>query len=357
MYGGTIGVINIDSTYGTKLSINTAKITNSAHIQNALNMAFDCQNASFSDTGYILVYKSSIAEFNFGQNPKCNSDFRFWDDTLKKIFLVFATFPGDSGKSHTSTRNIFHFERCYIDANFFFFDEIPNSIFLFEGCTFGPNADLSDFPAHKVMFRGCKFTGTDRFVGLHSNADTNFISFINTNLDNIRFNYTAKTRLWFDTLDDPDAIESAYAHLLKKFKDDGKTNAAKIIDIQHKQLTEGKIFNYLDRVWWGYGYDKFNELNWLIFMLTFFFLINVSFPKQIGLTYPIIAFNLPQQRRYRKIHRLARIFLFTIFIFFSLRIDFEKLNYNRLGFVFLILIEYAVGVWCLFFIARTLLNF
>lgn len=356
IYNSKIGVLSIDSVYGSLVLLNAAVITNVAMIQNGLNISVDCQNTSFSNSAYMLILNSIISDFRFGPSPKTGSEFRFWSDTLKKTFTTYA-FLNESATWNNSNHNIFRFQNCYIDANFVFFDEIPNSTFYFEGCTFGLNANLSDIPAHKVMFRSCRFLGASRYLGLHSKADTTYVSFINTNLDNIRFDYTPNTHLWFDTLDNFDVVESVYAHILKKFKDDGKSSAARVIDIEHQELTGNKLFNFVDRLWWNYGYSRINGLYWMILFLVLFFIFNMLYWSPMGKTYPIIDLNVPALHERKYLRQLLLIFLFTIYVFFSLRIDFSKIKYDRLGFVFMLFFQYAIGVWCLFFIARTLLAF
>jgi hypothetical protein len=50
------------------------------------------------------------------------------------------------------------------------------------------------------------------------------------------------------------------------------------------------------------------------------------------------------------------VFLYTAFIFFSLKIDFDKLSFKGVRLVGYFFFQYIVGLVCLFFIANAILK-
>jgi hypothetical protein len=92
------------------------------------------------------------------------------------------------------------------------------------------------------MFRGCKFSGSGFPIGVYTSADTAYVSFINTDLDNIRMNFTPNMRIWFDTSDTRDLMENTYVRLIEKFKKEGKSSSLQTVDIQYRQFKDNKIF-------------------------------------------------------------------------------------------------------------------
>jgi len=359
--GSKIGVLSYDSAAGGKLLINGSYLKNIAVLTNAKNLSVDCQYTSFADTAVVKVLQSHISGFAFAYDTVGGSMFLFGGDTLAGDITMYASaFDHSKIKDTTSIPNSFYFYDCYIDADFVFFAEIPRSEFHFIGCSFGPHANLSEFPAHKVMFRSCKFSGSAFPIGIFSNVDTAYVSFINTDLDNIRMNFTPNMRIWFDTSDTKDLMENTYVRLIEKFKKEGKSSSLQTVDIQYRQFKDNKILSCTEELWWNYGYNKFRVLWWTGLFVFLFSVFNSIFWNQMRQTYPIIPADNSiyfQSRFHRRIAPIANPLLFTLFIFFSLRIEFDKLNFNRFRWVAFFLIQYAAGIWCLFFIVRAIFTF
>ena len=87
-------------------------------------------------------------------------------------------------------------------------------------------------------------------------------------------------------------------------------------------------------------------------------MINLGYRKQMLKTYNLNSNKTDKilQDTVSKKELFAYTLIFTIFIFFTISIDFGKLNYDRLKFVFLFLIEYFIGLWCVLFIIRYILQ-
>ncbi|MES1159217.1 MAG: hypothetical protein ABUM51_00525 [Bacteroidota bacterium] len=210
------------------------------------------------------------------------------------------------------------------------------------------------------MFRGCKFSGGGFPIEVYTGADTAYVSFINTDLDNIRINFTPNMRIWFDTSDTRDLMENTYVRLIEKFKKEGKSSSLETVDIQYRQFKDNKILNCLEKLWWNYGYNKFRVLWWTGLFIFLFAIFNSIFWNQMRQTYPIIPTDNSlsfQSRLHRWIVPIANPVFFTLFIFFSLRVEFDKLNLNRFRWVAILLFQYAWVIWCLFFIVRAIFTF
>ncbi|HET6256722.1 MAG TPA: hypothetical protein VFE32_21805 [Puia sp.] len=355
-----IGVVSYDSAFGGVLSFNASSLKNVVIVTNAKELSLSCQFTSFTDTAIMRIVNSHISGFQFACNPSTGSNFQFFSDTLTKGITFFGTQPPDKLRDTLSSPNEFHFDGCFIDAPFNLMTELPRTTFDFYNCTFGPHADLSFLPAHKVMFRSCRFISTNFPIGIFSAYDTTYVSFINTDVEQTRMNYTPQMHLWFDTSDSHDLMENSYIRLIEKYKKEGKSGSLQAIDIQYKQFKEDKIINWLDKWWWNYGYDKWKVLRLTSLIILCFFALNLCFWKPMQDAYPIIEFQSNdyyyQSRGQQLTDRISRPLLFTFFVFFSLRVEFNKLNLDKLPFVTIFLFQYTVGVGCLLFIAKAVFN-
>ena len=365
-HSGKIDIINswvttlaIDSSFNLNLRLIGSRDFTFGVIQNSKNLNLDIQSTDFKDSAEIRIFASSIKRFDFGASAKSGLSILFQNDTLSGSFgsyLVFEDSFFTNLENHYPHNNIFHFYNSYIDADFIFFQEIPNASFIFEKCSFGPSVYLGDIWASKVKFINCLNIPTQVPTGLNSRNSKILVSFINTDVDQLRMNFTPNMRLVFDSGYNNDVIHNSYERLLTKFKAEGKPDSYRYVDLQYREYKDDGIWGFLEKHWWYYGYRKYYVWRWTFGLLVAFFLFNTWQWKQMHETYPVVP-EYPIKKKKSYIGKAFLIFLFTIFVFFSLRLDLEKLKFDRLLYVFFFFFQYAIGLWCLFFILRAVLKF
>jgi len=186
-------------------------------------------------------------------------------------------------------------------------------------------------------------------------------------LSNIKFDYNDKLELYFPQGTNVDIITGTYENLLAKFKTEGKFESYKKTDIEYQRWqasrsgTWGKMTNFLNHIWWNYSYSKGYIIWWTIGLLFFFLILNCIWWKKMQEVYPIVTDNDIRNNKYDRsfrttMRRWVAIALYTSLIFFSLKIDFEKLNLRKSRYIFFFFIQYLVGLVCVFFIANAILK-
>lgn len=154
-----------------------------------------------------------------------------------------------------------------------------------------------------------------------------------------------------------------YKLLLEKFKREGKDNSYKWVDIKYKksQYEEngswGRAASFIDYIWWDYGYDRMRIIIWTIRFLGIFFFINLLITKSLFDFYPVF------QERFKRITTLQSFlntivltFVMTLYIFFSFKIDFEKLKTKQTVLVVYFFTQYFIGLICFFFLFNAILK-
>jgi hypothetical protein len=331
-------------------------------IQNSRNLKVDIQSTDFKDSAQLRIFNSSIQQFDYFPSDKSGLTVEFRNDTLKGSFggggMFEDSFFIDQGKRHLFKNN-FDFHSCYIDGDFIFFQEIPNSTFTFENCTFGPNAYLGYFWASRVNFINCLNMPVQIPVGINSRNLEALVSIINTDVDKLRMNFTDSMRLVFDSFYSKDAIHNSYERLLTKYKNEGKPDSYKNLDIQFQQYKNSAFEDFLERNWWYYGYRKYYVWRWTFAFLGIFFILNCIWWRQMHRTYPVITDHNKKTKKNKAIAILREaivILVFTVYVFLSLRISLDKLKFDKIRYVVLFFCQYSVGLWCLFFIFRAILK-
>ncbi len=115
----------------------------------------------------------------------------------------------------------------------------------------------------------------------------------------------------------------------------------------------------MDYIWWRYGYSK-----WLVILWTFVFLVlffNYNYKNWDGMRRIYGVFDKDElavlsklDKNKRNKRKAAFVLLYTSFIFFSLRIDFDKLKYANTKYLTAFFTQYVVGLICLFFLANAI---
>jgi hypothetical protein len=163
-----------------------------------------------------------------------------------------------------------------------------------------------------------------------------------------------------------DVYTGNYESLLAKFKTEGEQDSYERVDIEYHQWRAAKgtawdrIISWFEKEWWNYGYSKGRVVLWTLFFLGFFFLLNVVLWKQMQELYPISQecnfIDRAEQPVLFQLQKYVKIFLYTAYIFFSVKIDLPKLRITNFALVAYFFFQFLAGLWCLFFIFNALLK-
>lgn len=298
--------------------------------------------------GGSLTFQDSKLDVNFTK-PTFNSNAEIWflKDTVLKILC-------DTIRQKV---NIL-FADCIIDGivNFSYSDSVN---IVFKNVQFTEHAVLS-LAADSITFDNCRgFTNSNIFS--YSNRKNSCICFHNTDFSTLQMEY--RNAVFFSTSKiNNDELSSMYERSISKFKEEGKVESLKNVDIDYKKFKYnrggfwGAIQKTLDRLWWNFGYSKSYILWWSLFFIGLFFMINVFMWPHINNIYPIMEGNSLKAVPLKQKKNFMKIFLFTVYIFFSLRIDFDKLKYENYKMLALFFFQYIVGLTCMFFVANAILK-
>src|SRR5262249_25465102 len=112
--------------------------------------------------------------------------------------------------------------------------------------------------------------------------------------------------------------------------------------------------------WWNFGYSKGLVIERTGLFLIAFFLLNIVFWKQLQVVYPIDQqYNFIDKVKKPALYstqKYIRIFLYTCYVFFSVKIELSKIKIGNIGIVVYFFFQFMVGLGCLFFILNALLK-
>lgn len=258
------------------------------------------------------------------------------------------------------------FEDCYIDGPLTVGKNGALARVRFEHCSFGPDASSVSLVADSVSFVDCPNLPTQVSLTLAANRDTCWLRLQHTNLGDASFIYGPGIHLAFDPSVLTDEYTGVYETLLSQLKASGKKESYERLDIEYhhfkasKSSFAGWIADKAQEQWWNYGYSRLRVVLWTLLFLGVFFLFNLIFWRGMQEVYPIpqehaYVDRLSRPLRYR-LFLLLRVSLYTVYVFFSLKIDLPRLRVARPGLVVYFFLQWLVGLWCLFFIVNALLK-
>ncbi|MDB4918790.1 hypothetical protein [Mucilaginibacter sp.] len=266
---------------------------------------------------------------------------------------------------------------------------------LLTGTYFKDDVTLSsDTIGRYLSFNGSRFNG---FLYIHNLTLPEELSFENVDLTNLKgevdlTNYKpGKSLCWINLygadiskfrirfsgfrLKFPEGLsfeEKAYVYqqLINKMEKDGLYESHQALSIEFKQLkyqNDHSVFlNWLDKNWWGYGFNKFLIVRNAILICFIFFVINCFlFNKLLTDVYNIKAIAALDTRlkkrfenkpRYRSIIMIPVIFIYTSYIFWGLKLDVEKLTLKSIPLFVLVMFQYLSGIVCLAYLANFILS-
>jgi len=349
-----LSILSVENTSNLRLSLSNDRSISDIVLMNNRNMKFQLTQCAFKDSGKIRISNTTFSEFNFSYDRRSGCNAFFQNDTINS-FIGLLT-DGDKGRENYRDwykhENIFTFSDCHINASFVFFDRIPNSTFIFNNCTFGSNVYLADMAVDKLVIRNCQIFPEQIAIGFREKNSEVKLALVNSNLENIRFDFAPNVKLVFDSIDSKDAIANSYKNLLEKFEHEGKERSYKLVDLQYRSYKDSYICHFLNSIWWYHGYRPELVFIWTAVLLIIFFFFNLKYSTQMIETYPLMNIS-----GHKKLRFYSLVFLYTFFIFFSLRVDLTKLKFKQLRFVYAFLSQYLIGLWCMIFILRFIFKY
>ncbi|MBO9202618.1 MULTISPECIES: hypothetical protein [Niastella] len=198
--------------------------------------------------------------------------------------------------------------------------------------------------------------------------------FINDELSpNIKFNYEYFKLILNDKLT-TSYKDYIFRQLLEMQQRNNFSYGYEKIDKEYRQFKYlnksyllGNFQNWLDAVWWDYGYDKFKVVvNSFIIFFLLSFLNFFLYSKLVYAYYPdkfkqiderLKANNMDDQPSFwikAKIFftRNLVILIYTGFIFWGLKLDFKELELRKPLYLLIVIFQYIIGLICLAYIAN-----
>jgi len=185
-----------------------------------------------------------------------------------------------------------------------------------------------------------------------------------TNLDIDYLNF----RLLFKTESYEERIQ-IYELLLNNFEQSGKKLSYQLLDIEFQDYlnsySNSHIKNFIEKIWWNYGYNKGWIFYWIISLVIFFSTINTFILRRLNRQIYPIGFIEKRLFEWNKQQKTMKSFfsisffqvwnsiIYTSFIFFGLKFEIsnieEDANRNWLNRFLLIYLMgvYTLGILCL----------
>ena len=118
-----------------------------------------------------------------------------------------------------------------------------------------------------------------------------------------------------------------------------------------------RFYNFLDKHWWDYGYNKSLIFRNAALILMIFSLINVFiFEWLMTKVYLINKLDHPDYYRSSKLRKMFFATAYTALITFGLKLSLDDINFKKPFGVVLLLIQYLTGLLCLGYLANYVIN-
>lgn len=360
------------------------------------------QSKFFSTVDFVFANFDSVADF--ARTPfYYNANFRFANFNFVTFFsgahfYSFANFrqtnffsgSGFLGAVFDSTvifseanfRETANFQLAQFHGDVNFHMSKFDLYAIFAGAQFYSSVDFSgaqlpmliDMSDVRIINKEIDFTGSK----VNEKYGTCKIYLINSNIDKIKFRYS-RFELDFHNVIDPDVITSVYDKLLAKQQKEGFISSYEKLDKEYKEFkykqgigynkTWGLILNWLDKYWWGYGYDKELIIRNTFFLFLLFTILNwIGYSHMLQKVYenPKLM-ELRNNLRYKnKLIIYLKIFpqsaFYTGLIFFGIKFNINNLKYKEnlsnwgiFNLVYFFLI-YLSGLVCLGYLVNFILS-
>jgi hypothetical protein len=354
------------SKFDLMANFNSVHFSSKVHFSDAqFGQIANFYNANFA----LMAYFNGV---QFG--PIANFGFAKFDSLA---YFEGARFDSLANFSNAHFDSIAYFQCAQLGSETNFSWAEFNSIAYFNGVQFGSVTNFSYVHFDSIAyFNAAKFGSKSSFYGAILPKYLNFsritditgdieltnaiinpkyeicnINLIGSEIDKIRFKYKG-FKLWFPEQSgkeneiDYDLKANVYEELLKKQKDEGFTYSYVILDKEYRefQYTDpegqygfvwGCVLNWIDKNWWGYGYDKELIIRNVIIIYLFLSIVNMLILRQMT-TKVYIADKINQWRDEATGSRISLFFksipfamFYTAQIFFGFKFDDDKLMYKE----------------------------
>ena len=352
-----------DTEFNFAVSFLEAEFQQDAELNNAVfNLSVDLTMVKFKNVDFQKARFRSGVSFqktifdsiaNFSQVEFDSLvDFSYtqvWDQAK----FYETRFAGPVDFVNMSFENRVEFSETEFSEDVDFTNAIFDSLAIFHKVEFGGDVDFSN----AILPNELDFSYTTKISGeidltlatLNKKYDICYINLVGASVENFRFRYN-RFRLWFppeDTTIDFELKSNVYEALLQKQQEEGFTQSYEKLDKEYRefkytgqggtglQRTWGHFSNWIDKNWWGYGYNKeLIVINTLILYLLFAFL-NTFMLKHLTINvYEAEKINeFWNEARGSGIGMFFRAIPFSLFytaqIFFGFRFDMDKLKYKE----------------------------
>jgi hypothetical protein len=338
-------------------------------INNASGSSCSIHGNTFPDAAAAPIYiqNAKYEAISFQSNQAKKMDIFLTGDSLGMIFIDNSYVRTSSDSLSRDSIDFLEVSlfNCSI-ANFIQAEKIfKGGSIRFERCVFKNGMEflkLGGFDT--VEFVDCVLSGS--FPLFLSTDKPVYLTFEKTNVNNVEFSFTNNIHLIFSDGVSADDRTSTFETLLEKFKSKWNYESYKNLDLKYaefkwKNTWYGAILFYANKLWWNFGYNKGYIIGWTLFFLCLFVVLNWKWWVEMQQTYHLISTN--HLARAKKdpallfiMRKLATVFLYTSYVFFALRIDFDRLKHTNLRFTTLFFFQYLVGALCLLFIVNFVLK-
>lgn len=351
--------LNVSESQSGDVHIYNNRLKDEINIRSICSDMVIIDSNSFSyPKPYMSINNSSVKDLFIGKTKSPSNVFNlsFSDDTLGNVNIGGSSSPNDKLANLTSQE----FYHCIFNGSFNvqLKAKQTGSTIYFNKCLFNSKASIDNIEADTLIFNTCTVAEgfSISFTPLYKPVT---LKFLNTDFSKIDFEYDGRYKLyqWSNRY----LTQSIYEKLLLKFSTEKKLDSYKYLDIEYFKYRHNVIVNTINYFWWNYGYNKWLIILWTIGFLLIFSIINSNNWVTLYRIYPIVSeldfIDINDKSNLKsKINSFLRIFVYTSFIFFSLRIDFNILSFKNTKYLMYFFFQYLTGLICLFFIANSILK-
>jgi hypothetical protein len=318
----------------------------------------------FYSDGTLAFHDNKIVDFSI---QTCRFDKLIVDtiETLNPLIFYSDTIGSGVEIADTSVTGI-RFIQSSLGGSYSIADA-GDSRLIFDNCRFTDSFYLTRLKVSNLYFSNCKSFDKEISIQVDSGGYPIRLYFdANTDVDKIKFFYDSSFSICLNPYQDEDSNRKVFEALESKFKKEYRSADLQRLQIEHSIYEYSRSwYRYpvwlLDYAWWYYGFKKWLILVWSIGFLLIFFCLNFRYWNRMTRTYQIFQDRVIQRTK-RSGSGPASIFstkgyfvlLYTCYVFFSLKIDFDKLEYGDKKCLRLFFVQWGIGLICLFFLVNAI---
>lgn len=367
-----------DSRFCNSLVISHSKFDSCVFIHNAVfKESVNFENLTFN----LIELSESVFEKYFTFNENINRNESFIVDVKFNNGCAFnhSVFEGNTWfTGSTFAQRPTFWETKFNDSTYFSHVNLLHGID-FQSARFKYLLGLNSLVANgKIYFDNVYLP---EYIDLSYLISENIVdfNFINDSLKNYRFGVnlykadlskiilTDRFYLWFDNDLSIEQRNIVYKQLLFNLSNKGYKTLYKTIDLQYREF-ENKNYNgvlkrlasYVNKIWWNYGYDK-ERIFLISIILIIVFSINIflKLDHYVNVVYKIDSLskklksnNQIESKLEKLIANYGVALLYTIFLFFNLKLSLDKISFEKYRYGLFILLIFSIGLICTAFIVN-----